>query len=107
MPAHEHLKEADADWASVDITAALWKAGWSMRQLSLANGLAANTLGAAINRPYPKGERIIAKTLGVTPQSIWPSRYDEHGRVNRRRGRAPRRPVQKHTRASSARNAQD
>ncbi|WP_233358209.1 helix-turn-helix domain-containing protein [Vibrio cholerae] len=25
--------------------------------------------------PWPKGERIIAEAIGMTPQEVWPSRY--------------------------------
>ncbi|EAX0920990.1 transcriptional regulator, partial [Salmonella enterica] len=29
----------------------------------------------ALNRHWPKGERLIAEALGVAPEQIWPSRY--------------------------------
>lgn len=29
----------------------------------------------ALARPWPKGEMIIAETIGVDPKEIWPSRY--------------------------------
>ncbi|WP_162265502.1 helix-turn-helix domain-containing protein, partial [Salmonella enterica] len=29
----------------------------------------------ALNRRWPKGERLIAEALGVAPEKIWPSRY--------------------------------
>ncbi|WP_404873652.1 transcriptional regulator [Klebsiella pneumoniae] len=29
----------------------------------------------ALNRRWPKGERLIAEALGVAPETIWPSRY--------------------------------
>ncbi|ROD80150.1 hypothetical protein C4Z03_027390 [Klebsiella pneumoniae subsp. pneumoniae] len=31
----------------------------------------------ALDRRYPKGERIIASAIGVEPSEIWPSRYGE------------------------------
>ncbi|WP_133822808.1 helix-turn-helix domain-containing protein [Rahnella sp. BIGb0236] len=29
----------------------------------------------ALARPWPKGEMIIAKTIGIEAKEIWPSRY--------------------------------
>ncbi|EON5665144.1 transcriptional regulator, partial [Escherichia coli] len=29
----------------------------------------------ALDKRYPKAEKIIADALGMTPQDIWPSRY--------------------------------
>jgi len=29
----------------------------------------------ALNRPYPKAERIIAAAIGIAPEVIWPERY--------------------------------
>lgn len=69
-------KASQKDWHPADIVAALRKAGWSLRKLSIANGYAApTTLTAPLNRPWPKGERIIAAAIGVDPSKIWPSRY--------------------------------
>ncbi|MDI5816356.1 helix-turn-helix domain-containing protein [Salmonella enterica subsp. enterica serovar Cerro] len=28
-----------------------------------------------MDKPYPRGERIIADALGVEPRDLWPSRY--------------------------------
>lgn len=63
------------DWHSADIIAALHKRGISLAALSRKSGLASSTLANALNRPWPKGERIIAQALDVPPQEIWPSRY--------------------------------
>ncbi len=48
-----------------------------MRGLSTSAGLKPDTLKNALHRSYPKGERIIADALNVTPASIWPSRYNK------------------------------
>jgi Ner family transcriptional regulator len=71
---------ASTDWHPADITAALHKRGVSMHGLSLDAGYSPWTLRDALRRPYPKAEAIIAEAIGVPPQSIWPSRYDEQGR---------------------------
>lgn len=81
------------DWHRADIKAALEKAGWSLRQLSIHHGLTPKTFQHAMWRPYPKGERAIAEAIGVPPQVIWPSRYGPDGQPNRRRGRKPRIPA--------------
>lgn len=58
-----------------DIVAMLKKRKMSLRSLSVANGLSPNTLKNALDKPWPKGERIIAQALELNPQDIWPSRY--------------------------------
>ncbi|OJT37177.1 hypothetical protein BSR04_21065 [Serratia plymuthica] len=40
-------------------------------------GLASSTLGNALARHWPKGERLIAEALNRSPAEIWPSRYNE------------------------------
>lgn len=67
------------DWHRADIVCALRKAGWSLRRLSAHHGYASpTTLTTALDRPWPKGERLIAEAIGVAPETIWPSRYLEH-----------------------------
>ncbi|MFZ6687542.1 helix-turn-helix domain-containing protein [Undibacterium sp. SXout11W] len=68
-------KSATEDLHRADIVAALHKKGWSLRKLSEQSGLAAGTLRAALERPYPKAERIIAAAIGIAPEVIWPARY--------------------------------
>ncbi|MDF5005703.1 helix-turn-helix transcriptional regulator [Vibrio parahaemolyticus] len=65
------------DLHRADIIAALKKKGISMSALSRQNGLASTTLANALDRPWPKGEKIIAKALDLEPHEIWPSRYAE------------------------------
>lgn len=72
---HSPKKSANTDWHRADIVAALHKAGWSLRQLSLQSGLATRTLNGALDRPYPKAESIIAAAIGLDPIVIWPERY--------------------------------
>lgn len=65
----------DKDWHPADIIAGLRKRGTSLSAVSREAGLASSTLANALSRHWPKGERLIAEALGVTPQQIWPSRY--------------------------------
>jgi Ner family transcriptional regulator len=69
--------ENGSDWHRADIVAALKKRNLSVRQLSRNAELSENTLANALRSPWPKGERIIAEAIGLTPQEIWPSRYQE------------------------------
>ncbi|MDA3977704.1 helix-turn-helix domain-containing protein [Gallibacterium sp. AGMB14963] len=69
-------KKAAFDWHREDIKAALAKKGWSLRQLSLYHGYSnGSTLKNAFDRPWLKGERIIAEAIGEPPEKIWPERY--------------------------------
>ncbi|EAO4574280.1 transcriptional regulator [Salmonella enterica] len=63
------------DWHPADIIAGLKKKGTSLAAVSRRSGLASSTLANALNRRWPRGERLIADALGVSPEQIWPSRY--------------------------------
>jgi Ner family transcriptional regulator len=63
------------DWSRPKIIMMLWERGITVRSLSRDSGLASKTLDAALHRPWPRGESIIAKALGVRAEDIWPSRY--------------------------------
>ncbi|MCJ7297052.1 helix-turn-helix domain-containing protein [Klebsiella pneumoniae] len=77
------------DWHPADIIAGLKKKGTSLAAVSRSAGLSSSTLANALLRPRPKGEKLIADALGISPEIIWPSRYfDEAGN-----------PVHRHTRS--------
>jgi len=79
------------DWHKADIKAALEKEGWSLRRLSLFIGVNEAYVKRALYFPFPKYEKVIADTLGLTPRAIWPSRFDEDGnRVHKKPGRKPK-----------------
>ena len=63
------------DWHPADIITALKKKGTSLAAVSRNAGLASFTLTNALNRLWPKGERLIDEALNVAPVKIWPSRY--------------------------------
>lgn len=70
--------------------------GWVIYQLTLQgrslaavareHGVARTGLYKAFVHPYPLMEKRIADALGMTPQALFPERYDELGLPNRRRG---------------------
>ncbi|WNN44456.1 MULTISPECIES: helix-turn-helix domain-containing protein [Winslowiella] len=63
------------DWHREDILAAVRKKKKSLAALSRENGLSSGTLTNALQRPWPRGEKIISHAIGVAPEEIWPSRY--------------------------------
>lgn len=77
---------APQDWHNADIKCALEKRGFSLRRLSRLRNYSPGAACIALQIPWPKMEKIIADAIGVPPQTIWPSRYGEDGKSNRRRG---------------------
>lgn len=73
------------DWHSADIKAELEKAGWSLRRLSVARGLAPQSLQKALHAPWPRAEALIADALGLRPRDLWPTRYHVDGTPKRGR----------------------
>ncbi|CFQ45248.1 helix-turn-helix domain-containing protein [Yersinia aleksiciae] len=65
------------DWHPAEIIAAIRKKGSTLSALSRRAGLSGSTLGNALSRRWPKGEKIIADYLGVDASVIWPSRYKD------------------------------
>lgn len=67
------------DWSRARIVMALHEKKWSLRRLSTHHGYSdPTTLKVALDRPWKKGERLIAAAIGVEPNVIWPSRYPEN-----------------------------
>ncbi|KGQ39828.1 transcriptional regulator [Gallibacterium anatis] len=69
------MKKNKHDMHRADIIAAIRKRGKTLAQLSVEAGLHPRTLGNALERKYPKGEKIIGDFIGLKPEEIWPSRY--------------------------------
>jgi Ner family transcriptional regulator len=80
---------APEDWHPADVQAALKKRGQSLAGLSVANDYHPTAMGKALKKPWPTVEAIIADALGLSPATIWPSRYDNEGKPlpRRRKGR--------------------
>jgi Ner family transcriptional regulator len=68
-----------ADWHPADIKASLEKHGLTHSGLSRNHGYHSSAAGIAIRSGWPEMERLIAKKLGVSPATIWPSRYNNEG----------------------------
>lgn len=67
------------DWHPADIVAGMRKKGTSLAALSRKSGLESSTLANSLSRPWPKGERLIAEELGISPEQIRHSRYSANG----------------------------
>lgn len=70
-------------WHPEDIKCALRKRGLSLADVSRAIGLRGDSARVALRQPWPRVERAIADALGVTPEELWPGRYDTAGRPKR------------------------
>lgn len=80
-------KASPKDWHRADIVAALRKAGWSLRRLATHHGYASpTTLSVAMDRPWPKGQQLIADAIGIDPAKIWPSRYQDKDNTGAHKG---------------------
>ena len=78
-------KASQKDWHRAEILCALRMKDWTLASLSKHHGYASRTtLGHALHRPWPKGERLIAEAIGVAVETIWPTRYcaDSNARTN-------------------------
>ena len=73
-------KPQATDWHPADVLAALKKRGHSLAGLSVANGYHPTAAGKALKQAWPAMELLVATAIGLTPQVIWPSRYDLEGR---------------------------
>lgn len=70
-------KASRTDWHKADVIAALHKRGTSLRQLALAYGYNGRALTKVLYRPWYRAEVIVAAALGLSPEKVWPSRYDK------------------------------
>ncbi len=64
------------DWHRADVIAELRKRGLTLAELGRKNGLSSSTVKNALDKHYINGEEIIATALGMKPEQIWPSRYE-------------------------------
>jgi Ner family transcriptional regulator len=74
-----------------DIVAAVKKTGTNLRQLALSHGFGASTLRAALYKPHPRAQRLIAETIDKPLHELWPQWFDTNGR--RIAARSPRSPL--------------
>jgi len=61
--------------------------GQTLGKIASAHGVTRATVQKALRTGYPKMERLIAKTIELAPQHLWPERYDARGERLAKRGR--------------------
>lgn len=79
--------------------------GRMMADVARDAGVDRRTLYQTFQRPYPRMEKIIAEALGLTPQELFPERYDKNGLPNRMMGRKPNNSTVKAAKNSTATTA--
>ncbi|MFZ2470214.1 MAG: helix-turn-helix domain-containing protein [Parvibaculum sedimenti] len=62
-----------------DIKAEIRKKAGSMARLARQKKVSTSVIRAALIRPQPTGNRLIAEFLGREMHEIWPEWYDTHG----------------------------
>lgn len=85
-PLNMAKKPAPKDWPRWRIIGAVRETGTTLRQLSIKHGLGPSVLRNCLYGPTPRYERLVAEHIGITPQSIWPSRYNDDGSPKSGRG---------------------
>lgn len=86
LPPAEVLRDSERRW--VWVLTALKLRGTNLARVARAENIPRNTLQVAKLHPYPRAEGVIARSLGVSVQTLFPDRYDRHG-VPIRKKRAP------------------
>lgn len=59
----------------------------SLAQVAAKAGVTRQCISHVSKTPYPRMEKAIADALGLSPQDLFPERYDADGLPNRRMGR--------------------
>ncbi|MFH2504007.1 helix-turn-helix domain-containing protein [Klebsiella indica] len=75
-------KDHSVDWHPETIKAEIHKLGLSFRVLSVQAGYRPDSLKSVLRTPCRPYQQIVADALGVTPETIWPSRYTVNSYVN-------------------------
>lgn len=61
------------DMHPADVIAALRKRGTSLRKIAQENGY--SHIQRVLTSPWLAAEQLVAKALGTSPETLWPSRY--------------------------------
>lgn len=75
-------------WDTHEIKAELARRGWTLTGLAIEHGLPENACRRALSASCRAGAEVIAETLGVTLQELFPGRY-----IRRRRDTATTKPL--------------
>ncbi|WP_316978007.1 helix-turn-helix domain-containing protein [Shumkonia mesophila] len=78
-----------------DVKAMVRKTGVTLAELARRHDLSDSTTRAALYRPQPSGNRVIANYLGKSLNELWPLWFDERGdRIPSKTGTKNIRPAQ-------------
>lgn len=61
------------------IKALILATGITLSELSVQKGFSPTAISVALRKRSPFVQQAIAEHIGIKPQEIWPSRYDENG----------------------------
>lgn len=67
-------------WDRHSILAEIKRRFGSLDKFAATTTLGIGHFSVALDRPYPKAEKLISKALGVPLGQLWPDRYDAKGR---------------------------
>jgi Ner family transcriptional regulator len=67
-------------WHPETIKAEIRRRGFALNDIDRRYRLPLRTCAHALYQPGPRGEKAIARFLGIPAATLWPSRYDAQGR---------------------------
>lgn len=74
------MRRKPKGWNWAEIKHHLTLRGMTFADVDRLHGLKVGTSRATCRHPHLAGEKAIAKTLGIRPHQIWPSRFDPFGK---------------------------
>lgn len=81
--------------------------GRALASVAADHSVSRQCIYSAFSAPYPRMEKLIAEALDLTPQQVFPERYDSDGLPARKKGRPRKISCRgQHNRAKSKRNTQ-
>lgn len=72
-------KTSRQDWHPADVVAALHKRGITLRKLATQHSVSGEAVVKALRERNLPSEKRIADAIGISPQDIWPTRYNPDG----------------------------
>ncbi len=67
------------DWPWYRVKAAVEAQGGPLVEVAIASGVGSSSICHVKRWPNPRLQSAIAKTIGVSAATIWPTRYDKQG----------------------------
>ena len=83
------------DLSPLEVKQLILDTGITLSQLGIQSGFSHAAVSIVLKKRQPFVQAAVAKHLGMRPQDIWPSRYDENGSPVRIDPRGKRRAMAK------------